>query len=121
MIPPSAPADPGRGRPSQVPPKYRAPGSAKPGKSAPIRPRTGWYTRAAEPVLREPPCARLSLGQQAEALRLHAEGGIELAAEILERDRRGELDDLRLAEFLLQPPEQGVIDLPARIGHPLGV
>src|SRR5437870_13687808 len=49
------------------------------------------------------PVYRSSLRQKAEALRLHTERRVELAAEVLERDRRSELDDPRLAELRPQP------------------
>src|SRR5216117_2896862 len=62
-----------------------------------------------------------SLRQQAEALRLHAERRVELAAEVLERDRRSELDDLRLAELRPQPSEQPLVHFLAGVGHPLGI
>src|SRR5438874_5232552 len=63
----------------------------------------------------------LALWDQAEALGFDAERRVELAAEILERDRRRQFDDLRLAVMPLQLLEQCVIDLLAGDRHPLGI
>jgi hypothetical protein len=63
----------------------------------------------------------LPLRHQAEALRLDAERRVELAAEIFERHRRGQLDDLRLRKPRLQPREQRIVDPLAGGRDPLGV
>src|SRR5205823_12096596 len=56
-----------------------------------------------------------------EALRFDAERRVELAAEIFERDRRGQFDDLGLAVMPLQLLEERVIDLLAGDRHALGI
>src|SRR5438270_6614867 len=63
----------------------------------------------------------LALWDQAEALRFDAECRVELAAEILKRDRRRQFDDLRLAVMPLALLEQSVIDLLAGDRHALGI
>src|SRR6185437_14324595 len=65
--------------------------------------------------------SRLPLRQQAEPLRPDAERRVELAAEVFERDRRGQLDDLRLGEMRLKACEEVVVDVLAGRGHALGV
>ena len=50
-----------------------------------------------------------------------AEGRIEFAAKVFQRDRGGQFDDLRLAVMLLQPGEQRVIDPLVGDRHPLSV
>src|ERR1044072_9243935 len=59
--------------------------------------------------------------EHAETLRLNAERRIELRAEVLQRHRRGQLDDLRLAEVPPQPGVQLVGDLLSRDRHLLRV
>ena len=71
------------------------------------------------PTLRRP--ARLSLRDRAEALGVDAERRIELAAEILEGDRCGQFDDLRLAVMLLQPGKERVVDALLGDRHALGI
>src|ERR1051325_6194250 len=63
----------------------------------------------------------LSRRQGAKTLRLDPQRRGEFAAEILERDGRGQLDDLRLAVMLPEPGEQRVIDRLARDRHALGI
>src|SRR5436190_24391182 len=62
-----------------------------------------------------------SAREQAEALGFDAEGRVEFAAEVLQRDRGGQLDDLRLAVMLLQSREECIIDILAGDRHALGV
>jgi len=50
--------------------------------------------------------------------RLDRENRVEFAPEVLERDGRGQLDELFLAELGAQPSEERVSHLPAGIGHP---
>src|SRR6266478_8098183 len=57
----------------------------------------------------------------AEALGLDAERHVELAAEVLERHRRGQLDDLGLVEERADPPEQVLAHALAGDGHGLRV
>ena len=63
----------------------------------------------------------LAFGQKTKALRLDPERRIELAAEILKRDRCGQLDDLRLGVVLFQPGKQGIVDLLICKRDPLGI
>src|SRR6185312_5821282 len=63
----------------------------------------------------------LTRWDQAEALGFDAERRVELAAEVFERDCRGQLHDLGLAVILFQPGKQHVIDTLAGDRHALGV
>src|SRR5437764_9414178 len=63
----------------------------------------------------------LALRDQAEALRFDAERRVELAAEVFERNRRRQFDDLRLVVMPLELPEECVIDLLAGDRHALGI
>src|SRR6185312_8278669 len=62
-----------------------------------------------------------ALGHHAKALRFDTEARVELRAEILEGDRGGQLDDLRLGEMLLYLGEQRIVDLPVGMGDGFGV
>src|SRR4029079_8949743 len=63
----------------------------------------------------------LALRDQAEALRFDAERRVELAAEVFERNRRRQFDDLSLVVMPLELLEQCVIDLLAGDCHALGI
>src|ERR1051325_6578909 len=54
---------------------------------------------------------RLPRRDHTEALRLNPECRVELAAEVFERDRRGQFNDLPFAVKLLDAGEQRVVDL----------
>src|SRR5256885_13458071 len=56
-----------------------------------------------------------------EALRLAPERRVELAAEVFQRDRRGQFDDLLFAEMLFEAREQRLVSLLAGDRHALGV
>src|SRR4051794_28252560 len=56
-----------------------------------------------------------------EALRLDPERRVELAAEVFQRDRRGQFDDLLFAVMLFEAREQRIVDLLAGDRDALGV
>src|SRR6516164_5935812 len=56
---------------------------------------------------------------QTEALRLHAEGRVEFTAEVFERHRSGQFDDLCFGVVTLQSGEEFVIDFLIGVGDPL--
>src|SRR5438067_13522081 len=56
-----------------------------------------------------------------EALRLDPERRVELAAEIFERDRRGQFDDLLFAVMLFEAREQRVVHRLAGDRHVFGI
>src|SRR3954454_20999381 len=56
-----------------------------------------------------------------EALRLDPERRVELAAEVFERDRGGQFDDLFLAVMPFQTRKKRLIDLLAGDRHALGI
>jgi hypothetical protein len=55
--------------------------------------------------------ARRAQRYDAEALRLHVQGVVELAQEVLVRDRERQLDDLLGRVQLGEPPEELVVDV----------
>lgn len=56
-----------------------------------------------------------------KALRVYFKRGVELATEVFERNRRRQLDDLRLVVVLLQSREEFVVDLLVSIRDALRV
>src|SRR5713226_1545204 len=83
-------------------------------------PAPGWRGAARASSVRA--AARLrGLAENAKALRLYAERHVELAAEVLERHRGRELDQLCLAEVATEPGPELIAHLLAGDGHPFRV